>query len=161
MSSPRRLNGLTTWQQKRQSGQSVLDGSAFDERCDPRVLVLGGWSDAATAATPRIVARPNNLMVNTKTTLTGTGFAARTKLSIAECPTTNWVVTEHPCVSGNKVSVTTDGHGRFIHTFKVELCGGKRGSGPTSQICYIGYPHPQGIDTEHLDGAVKVTVTYP
>jgi hypothetical protein len=124
-------------------------------------LALGGWSYAATAATPRIVAKPDNLMVNTKTTLTGSGFPARTKLSIVECSTTNWVVTAHPCVTGNKISVTTDSHGRFTHTFKVVLCGGKRGPEPTSQICYIGNPHPRGIDTEHLDGAAKVTVTYP
>jgi len=27
--------------------------------------------------------------------------------------------------------------------FRVELCGGKRGSEPTSQICYIGDPTPK------------------
>jgi hypothetical protein len=124
-------------------------------------IVLGGWSYAAMAATPRIVAKPNNLMVNTKTTLTGTGFPTRSRLSIVECSTTNWVVTAHPCVNGNQISVTTNGHGWFTHAFKIVLCGGKRGPEPTSQICYIGNPHPQGIDTEHLDGAAKVTVTYP
>ena len=34
-------------------------------------------------------------------------------------------------------------------------------SGPTSQICYIGNPHAQGVDTIALRGAAKVTVTYP
>jgi hypothetical protein len=125
------------------------------------MLALGGWSYAATAATPRIVAKPNNLMVNTKTTLTGSGFAPRTRRSIVECSRTNWVVPSNPCVKRNKISVTTDGRGRFTHVFDVVLCGGKRGPEPTSQICYIGNPHPEGVDTEHLDGAVKVTVTYP
>ena len=124
-------------------------------------LALGGSSYAATRATPRIVAKPNNLMVDTKTTLTGSGFPARTRLSIVECSTTNWVVTAHPCVSGNKVSVMTDGRGRFTHSFEVVLCRGKHGPEPTSQVCYVGNPHPYGIDTEHLDGAAKLTVTYP
>ena len=124
-------------------------------------FVLTGWSYATTSSTPRIVAKPNNLMINTKATLTGTGFPVRTKLSIAECSQTNWVVTAHPCATRNKISVTTDRRGRFTHAFTVVLCGGKRGPEPTSQICYIGSPHPRGVDTEHLDGAAQVTVTYP
>ena len=100
-------------------------------------------------------------MINTKTTLTGSGFPAKTKLTIAECPATNWIVPQNPCVKNNTVSVVTDRHGRFTRQFRVELCGGKRGPEPTSQICYIGDPHPEGIDTITLLGAAKVTVTYP
>jgi hypothetical protein len=125
------------------------------------VFGLGGSSYAATAATHRIIAKPNNVMVNTKTTLTGLGFAPRTRRSIVECSKTNWVVPANPCVNRNKIWIMTDGRGRFTHAFEVVLCGGKRGAEPTSQICYIGNPHPQGVDTEHLDGAVKLTVTYP
>ena len=118
-------------------------------------------ASAVSPTPPHIVAKPNNLMVNTKTTLTGTGFPASAKLTIEECSITNWVVTANPCVRTNKISVLTDVHGRFTRRFQVELCGGKRGPEPTSQICYIGEPHPRGIDTMTLIGAAKVTVTYP
>ena len=116
---------------------------------------------AVSTTPPRIFAKPNNLMVNTKTTLTGTGFPARTKLTIEECSVTQWVVTANPCVSTNKISVVTDARGRFSRQFRVELCGGKRGPEPTSQICYIGDPHPHGVDTITLLGVAKVMVTYP
>jgi hypothetical protein len=127
-------------------------------------LGLGATSGPAVAvsSTPaRIVAKPNKPMVNTKTTLTGTGFPAKTKLTLEECSVTQWVVTAKRCVGANKISVVTDSHGRFTHKFRVVLCGGKRGPMPTSQVCYIGAPHPQGVDVITLLGAVKVTVTYP
>ena len=116
---------------------------------------------AVSPPPPRVVAKPNNLMVNSKTNLTGTGFRAKTKLTIEECSKTHWIVPANPCVSTNKISVLTDGHGRFTRQFRVELCGGKRGPGPTSQICYIGDPRPEGKDTITLLGAGKITVTYP
>ena len=31
----------------------------------------------------------------------------------------------------------------------------------TEETCYIGEPHPRGIDTVALIGAAKITVTYP
>jgi hypothetical protein len=123
--------------------------------------LVAGQAGALSATPPHIVATPNNLMVNTKTVLRGTGFPARSRLTIEECSMTNWVVTAKPCDTTNQISVLTDGHGRFTRQFKVELCGGKRGPEPTSQICYIGEPHPEGIDTITLIGAAKVTVTYP
>ena len=130
------------------------------------ICVLGAGTPgervaAAPATPPHIAAKPNNLMVNTRSTLTGSGFPARTKLTIKECPATGWIVPQHPCVTNNTISVVTDAHGRFTHKFRVELCGGKRGAFPTSQICYIGDPHPEGIDTIRLLGAAAVTVTYP
>jgi len=122
---------------------------------------LNGRAGASSAGAPHVVAKPDNVMVNTKTTLTGRGFPAKTKLTIAECARTSWVVTANPCVRTNKISVLTDAHGRFSHQFRVVLCGGKRGPEPTSQICYIGAPHPEGVDTITLVGAATVTVTYP
>jgi hypothetical protein len=123
--------------------------------------IVSGQAGAVTATPPRIVAKPNNLMINTKTLLTGSGFPARTRLTIEECSMTNWVVTANPCDTTNKISVLTDAHGRFTRQFKVELCGGKRGPEPTSQICYVGDPHPEGIDTIALLGAARVIVSYP
>jgi hypothetical protein len=124
-------------------------------------LVAGVASSSGAATKPHIVAKPDNLMVNTKTTLTGTGFPAKKRLTIEECSVAGWVVTANPCKGATKISVVSDARGRFSQKFRVVLCGGKRGSGPTSQICYIGNPHPEGIDTITLRGAAKVTVTYP
>ena len=126
--------------------------------------VLSAEAGATSPTPPRIVAKPNNVMVNTEITLTGTGFASRAKLSIMECGSRGWVVVaQHPCVTDNKISVVTDAHGRFTHKFKVELCPRtSAGTGPvTQETCYIGNPHPEGIDTISLIGAAKVTVTYP
>jgi hypothetical protein len=125
------------------------------------VVAIGiDTADAASEA-PHITAKPSNLMVNTKTTLTGTGFPSKAKLTIQECAKRNWVVPQNPCVNRNKITVTTDSHGRFVHQFKVILCGGKHGPTPTSQICYVGALHPEGVDTITLLGAAKVVVTYP
>ena len=123
--------------------------------------VLSSQAGAVAATPPHIVAKPNNLMVNTKTTLTGTGFPVKTKLTIQECSTNFWIAPQNPCSTTNKITVQTDSHGKFVRQFRVALCGGKRGPGPTSQICYIGEPHPEGVDTIRLLGAAKVTVTYP
>jgi hypothetical protein len=123
--------------------------------------VFGAQAGAVSSTPPHIVAKPNNLMINTKTTLTGTGFPANTRLTIEECPETLWIVPQNPCNNTNKISVLTDGHGRFVRQFRAELCGGKRGPFPTSQICYIGEPHPEGIDTIRLLGDAKIIVTYP
>jgi len=122
---------------------------------------LSSQAGAVSATPARIVAKPNNLMANTQTRLTGTGFPAKTKLTIKECATTFWIVPRNPCATNNTISVVTDAHGRFTHQFRAELCGGKHGPMPTSQICYIGEPHPEGIDTIRLLGAAKITVTYP
>jgi hypothetical protein len=119
---------------------------------------------AVSATPPHIVATPNNVMVNTKINLVGTGFPARSKLVIKECSTTNWVVVaQHPCDTDNTISVVTDRHGRFASTFKAELCPrSKPGPGPvTQQTCYIGNPQPRGKDTIMLVGAARITVTYP
>ncbi len=49
--------------------------------------VLSSTAGGAVSATPpRIVAKPNDLMINTKTTLTGTGFPAKTRLTIKGMP---------------------------------------------------------------------------
>ena len=122
---------------------------------------LSGLAGAVATTPPHVVAKPDNVMVNTKTVLTGTGFPAKTRLTIEECPGKGWIVPQKPCIRNNRISVVTDGHGHFVRQFRVGLCGGRRGPEPTSQICYIGDPHPEGVDTISLLGAAKVTVTYP
>jgi len=123
-------------------------------------LALGVPAGAATA--PHIVARPSSVMVNGVTTLTGTGFAARAKLTIAECSSKNWIAPSKPCDSDNAVSVVTDAHGRFTKKLEVELCPRVRTHiGPGTQTCYVGSPQPRGVDTITLAGAAAVKVTYP
>jgi len=127
----------------------------------PTMLATG--AGAVSATPPRIVATPNNVMVNTTVSLVGTGFPAHAKLVIKECGQTTWVVTQKPCDTNNTINVVTDAHGRFAARFKVELCPRTGTStGPiTRETCYIGNPRPSGVDTIRLVGAAKVIVTYP
>jgi hypothetical protein len=124
----------------------------------------------ASAATPspvvpRIVAVPNNVMVNTNTALTGVGFAPNSTLHVVECGTTSWIAPQNPCDTTNAINVTTNAAGGFHAVFKVQLC--PRVVPPptavpiTEEQCYIGVPKPTGIDTIALEGAAPVIVTYP
>ena len=116
---------------------------------------------SAESGSERIVAKPSSVMVNTDTTLRGTGFPAHTNVALEECGTTFWLAPKDPCNSDNAKTVEANGLGRFRTSFKVELCPeGEPGEFPTSRICYIGVPR-FGIDTVALEPAAKVTVTYP
>jgi hypothetical protein len=128
--------------------------------------IMAGTANAVSATPPHIVAKPNNVMLNTTISLTGTGFPANAKLTIKECSRTSWVVVaQKPCDTNNTITVLTNKTGRFVHAFKVELCprtSTGTGTGPiTRETCYIGNPKPKGVDTITLVGAAKVTVTYP
>ena len=63
----------------------------------------------------------------------------------------------------NAITVTTDALGGFTTPFKVQLCPRTTPPVPpvTEETCYIGEPHPRGIDTVALIGAAKITVSYP
>jgi hypothetical protein len=123
---------------------------------------MGVATAAVSPTLPRIVDRPKSVMVNSSTTLTGTGFPPSTTIALQECGKTGWIAPQSPCASSNGISVTTNAVGGFKTAFKVSLCpDGVRGREPTSEICYIGEPKPSGIDTITLLGAVKITVTYP
>lgn len=121
--------------------------------------VLTLLAQPAAAAGPHITARPRTVMVNHSTRLVGTGFPAHTAITLQECGVTTWLVMQPVCSPGT-VEVTTNAAGRFTTSFNVTLC--PDASGPaTRKSCYIGEPKPQGVDTIHLVGAVKITVTYP
>jgi hypothetical protein len=132
-------------------------------------LAGGAVAGAAGAATPtptppHIVARPNNVMVNTTVKLVGTGFPPRATLTIEECGQTTWIVGQQaPCDTNNTITVVTNRYGRFAGLFKVELCPRSQATTPpiTQETCYVGNPQPRGIDTITLVGAAKITVTYP
>jgi len=125
------------------------------------VIGLTG-AGAAMAAVPHISAHPNNLMVNTATSLTGRGFAPSTSLTVEECGQKDWIAPQNPCDSTNSVTVMTSKHGTFTTPFTAQTCPGGKNKGPGfSERCYIGVPQPSGIDTIALVGAVRITVTGP
>jgi len=124
----------------------------------------GARTTAAPKAHPKIVPTPNDVMVNTQITLTGSGFPPHMRLRIKECSSPAWVVVaQNPCDSANKIWVHTRAHGRFSSPFTAELCPrNSTGSDPvTQETCYVGVPEPSGIDTITLVGAAQVIVTYP
>jgi len=118
---------------------------------------------------PKIVAKPDSVMVNKKTTLTGSGFRRHKKLTIVECSATAWVVPKQICNHRNAVTVRTSARGRFTVRFKVLVCpaasssaalppAGARGF---SKRCFVGVPTPRGVDVVILVGAARITVTGP
>ena len=124
---------------------------------------------------PKIVAKPDSVMVNHKTTLTGSGFKRHKKLTIVECSARMWVVPKQICNRRNALTVRTSARGRFRVRFKVLVCpaassalagSGPAASGPAaargfSRRCFIGVPTIRGVDTEELLGAARITVTGP
>jgi hypothetical protein len=132
-------------------------------------LLLGGALAASAqvaghSATPKIVARPDNLMVNTTTVLTGSGFKPKTKLTIKECSQQTWVVPLKVCNNPNTVRVTTNARGRFKVKFTALVCPeSRRGGIPAGfrRKCFVGVPTIQGIDTVTLLGVAKLVVTGP
>jgi hypothetical protein len=129
--------------------------------------VAGGAAVAAAPAqissTPHIRARPNNVMVNGTTMLTGTGFPPSSTVRVEECGRTGWIVPEEPCESSNAVTVMSNSSGRFSTPFTVQLCPRELPPKPpvTRETCYVGEPRLTGEDTIGLAGAAKITVTYP
>ena len=112
---------------------------------------------------PHIVARPNNVMVNTTVKLLGSNFPPRTTIDLKECGSTAWSVPQNPC-NASTITVTTNGRGHFDQTFVATLCPRSTSGGGrpvTEEKCYVGDPRPSGIDTINLVGHVKIVVTYP
>ena len=127
------------------------------------VIIVALALPSLAATSPHITATPHNVMVNTTISLSGRGFPAHKRLTIAECSSTGWVVVQNPCDTDNTIVVHTNRHGRFTADFHVELCPrANTAGGPiTQEKCFIGNPQPQGVDTITLVGAAKIIVTYP
>lgn len=113
-----------------------------------------------THSRAHIIARPSSAMIYQTISLTGTGFARSSRVTLSECAGVDWIAPQDPCVSGNETTVQTNGAGRFQTTFKVALCEGITVP-PTQRVCHIGEVLPSGIDTLELVGAAKVIVSYP
>jgi hypothetical protein len=115
----------------------------------------------AASGTEKVSAYPANVMVNTDTTIKGSGFPAHTMVSLTECGLTFWLAPKDPCNTENAKTVETNANGRFHTLFEAQLCPeGKPARQPTTRICYIGVLS-FGEDTGMLEPAAKVKVSYP
>jgi hypothetical protein len=115
-------------------------------------------------AHPKILAKPDSVMVNQSTTLIGTGFPKRSEVTLSECSRETWIAPQNPCEETNQVTVKTNGTGAFKTSFKALLCEPSStppNAGPTERTCFIGEIQPTGVDTIELLGAVRISVTYP
>lgn len=128
---------------------------------------VAGSAGVAAKHHPRIVAKPDRVVVNRKTTLTGSGFKRHKKLTIWECSAKSWVVPKQICNHRNAVTVRTNARGRFTVKFNVLLCPAASSAaalapaGPerSSRHCFVGVPTPRGVDVVILVGATRITVT--
>jgi hypothetical protein len=124
-------------------------------------LALAAAAPAAAAQTPKIHAKPHELMVNTETTLKGSGFPADAVLQIGECAKTFWLAPSSPCLEEDVVEVVTNAKGRFETSFRAGVCPeAERVDMRTEVVCYIGQLET-GEDGGRLAGAAKVIVSYP
>ncbi|HXQ62213.1 MAG TPA: hypothetical protein VN796_07760 [Acidimicrobiales bacterium] len=125
-------------------------------------FVVSPAGATTTTPKPHIVAKPNSVMVNHTTKLTGKHFPASKKLTIEECSQSIWVVMSNPCDTDNTITVKTNAQGEFQAVFTVHTCPDTGTTPPGfAEKCYIGEPEPSGIDTISLVGAVTITVTGP
>lgn len=125
------------------------------------VAVMPTAAAYAGSQAEKIRAHPASVMINTDTTLTGSGFPAHTTIVLEECGATRWLDPKVPCNTENRETVETNAKGRFTASFEVELCPeGAPGRHPTTRICYIGVPKLLE-DTGKLEPAAKVQVSYP
>jgi hypothetical protein len=123
-------------------------------------LVAAPSTAEARSPSPRIVARPDSVMVLMTTRLTGTHFTAGKRITIEECSEKNWIAPQDPCDTTSSVKVKTDATGRFTAVLTAHPCPGSATPG-FDQTCYVGEPDPTGIDTIGLVGAKAITVTGP
>jgi len=115
----------------------------------------------AALGTEKVKAHPADVMVNTDTTITGSGFPAHTMVSLKECGVTFWLAPNDPCNTENAKTVETNAKGRFTTPFEVQICPeGSPARQPNTRVCYIGVLR-FGEDTGMLEPAAKVKVGYP
>ena len=125
------------------------------------MLVAAAPAHAMGEGSPKIKAKPHNVMVNTATTLKGRHFPANTTIQLRECGKLFWLAPSNPCLEENAIEVTTDAKGRFQTSFDVGLCPeAERVKMRTEVVCYIG-EIVFGEDTGELVGAAKLKVSYP
>lgn len=116
---------------------------------------------ASASAQPHIVVQPSTARAGSSVAVRGTGFPARTRLTVEECSASSWIAPQDPCVKHNAVSTRTNQQGGFRLHMVVRTCPVRTSDGThrRSRTCYIGVPHPSGIDTIELTGAAQIRVT--
>jgi hypothetical protein len=125
------------------------------------MLAIGAGPVAAISPVPpTITVKPNNVMVNTTTTVTGRNFLPHQRVPLAECSQTAWIVPQNPCDTNNGKIVTANSLGGFVTRMKVEACPRIVPAGISEQ-CYIGQPKPTGLDTVALRPNAGIVVTFP
>jgi hypothetical protein len=125
------------------------------------VLAIGAGPVAAISPLPpTITVKPNNVMVNTDTTVTGRNFLPHQRVTLAECSQTSWIVPQNPCDTNNGKTVTANSLGAFVTRTKVEACPDIVPA-DVFERCYIGQPNPTGLDTIALQPKAGIIVTFP
>jgi hypothetical protein len=129
------------------------------------VVAFASCAQARSAkAHPKILAKPDSVMVNQSTTLRGSGFPRHSAVTLSECSRETWMAPQDPCEEGNEVTVETNARGAFKTSFKAMLCESSTtpaAAGPTERTCYVGEIQPTGVDTIALLGAVRISASYP
>jgi hypothetical protein len=124
------------------------------------VLAIGtGPVAAISPVPPTITVKPDNVMVNTDTRVSGHNFLPYQKVMLAECSRTTWIVPQSPCDRNNGKTVTANALGAFVTRMKVEACPAFVPG--IAEQCYIGQPKPSGIDTVELQPYAGIVVTFP
>jgi hypothetical protein len=126
----------------------------------PVLAVGSGPAAAITPLPPTITVNPNNVMVNTETTVSGHNFLPHQKVTLRECSQTTWIVPQNPCDTNNGRIVTANRLGNFVTKMTVEACPRLAVAGLAEQ-CYIGRPRPTGVDTIVLAPNAGIVVTFP
>lgn len=148
------------------TGTGTITGRLLSHNGKTIATNTASFQSVVPRPTPTIVANPDSVSQNSDTTLTGTNFPPDSTLDIDECSSTTWVVVaQNPCLTSNTIVVATNGTGGFFATLEAELCPG---TSPTpvsataanfAQLCYVGEPEPNGVDTVGLVGAEAIVVT--
>jgi hypothetical protein len=139
---------------------SITAGAAVAGALGFAVLAIGAGPVAGLSPLPAtITVKPDNVMVNTYTTVTGHHFMPHQMVSLRECSQTSWIVPQNPCDTNNGKTVTANSLGTFVTKMKVEAC--PRLVAGISEQCYIGVPKPSGIDTVELKPSAGIVVTFP
>jgi hypothetical protein len=140
--------------------RTVTAGAAAAGALGLAVLAIGAGAVAAISPLPpTITVKPNNVMVNTVTKVTGHNFVPGQTVRLVECSKTTWIVPQNPCDTNNGKTVTANSLGGFVTRMKVEACPAI--TADLSEQCYIGQPKPTGIDTVALQPYAGIVVTFP
>ena len=125
------------------------------------LTVAAGSGFAAGATAPTLAVKPAVVTLNTDTLVTGRHFKALSRITLVECTRRSWIAPQHPCDTGNSVTVTANAAGRFRTEMVVRRCPGTTLSTGVPVRCYLGVVKPSRIDTIALQPNVQIMITSP